>query len=107
MLTWKCFFFEGINLDDSISSRYVRTTEQLADILTTGAFATILWKSLMLVFDLRPPSKKDVPKLNVIHNLSESSWSAASSVPARAISTACSSQRDFAAGQLYEKTKEF
>ena len=45
-------FFERINLvDSSISIRYVRTTEQLEDILTKGAFTTTQWKSLMFFFD--------------------------------------------------------
>ena len=47
--------FERINLDSSISTRYVLTTEQLA-LLTKGAFTTIQWKSLMRLSDDHPPS---------------------------------------------------
>ena len=56
-----CWLFDPINLDGSIF-RYVRTTEQLADILTTGAFATIQWKSLMKLFDIHSPSDVGVDR---------------------------------------------
>ena len=35
-------------------------TEQLADMLTKGAFATIQWTCLMRLFDLRPPTTLSV-----------------------------------------------
>ena len=61
---------ERINLDSSISIRYVRTTEQLADMSTNGALTTIQWKSLVWLFDVHPPSS-----LNVDRSISESSCS--------------------------------
>ena len=44
--------FERFSLDISFSNRNVRTTEQVADVLTKGAFTTILLKSLVLLFDI-------------------------------------------------------
>ena len=51
---------EQINLDTSISSRSVHTSEQLVDILTRVAFIAIQWTSLMQLFDIYQQ-----PKLNI------------------------------------------
>ena len=50
------------NLDSSVSIRYVRTTEQVADILRKGASTTIQWKSLLQLFDVQRPPKLDVER---------------------------------------------
>ena len=44
--------FERINLDSSLSIRHVRAGDQLADMLTEGAFTTTQWKSVMRLFDI-------------------------------------------------------
>ena len=64
---------ERIDLDRSISIRYVRTAEQLEDILTKGTFTTTK-TSLMQLFDSRPPR----PELNVDCSCSDSHSSAVS-----------------------------
>ena len=46
--------FERTNNDSSISIRHVRTGEELADMLTEGAFTTVQWKSVMRLFDIHP-----------------------------------------------------
>ena len=89
-----CWLFDPINLDGSIF-RYVRTTEQLADILTTGAFATIQWKSLMKLFDIHSPSHL---MWVLTAAFSESSYSAVSQKSPLAMSNAYRSQRDFKSG---------
>ena len=61
---------DRVNLDSSVSIRYVCTTEQRADILTKGAFTTIQSTSLMRLFDTHPPFN-----LNFDRNFSESSYS--------------------------------
>ena len=47
------WLFSELILDRSISIRYVRTTEQLADMLIKGAFTAGQWKSLMWAFDIQ------------------------------------------------------
>ena len=47
---------ERIILDSSVSIRYVRTAEQLADMLTNGAFTTTQRMSSMRLFDIRLPT---------------------------------------------------
>ena len=84
---------ERIHLESSISIRYVRTTEQLADVWTTGALTPIQWKSLMRLFDIHPPSDVSVDR-----SLSESLCSAVSQKTPLAMSNANSSQRDFKSG---------
>ena len=51
---------ERFNVDSSISFRHVRISEQLADMLTKGAFTTSQWKSLMRLFDIHQPSNLNV-----------------------------------------------
>ena len=67
------WLFERNKLDSSISLRYVCTAEQVADMKTKCAFATIQWRSLMRLFGIHPPSN-----LNVHRSHSESSCSAVS-----------------------------
>ena len=81
--------FDQINLDSSTFIRRLRTTEQVTDMLTRGAFTTIQWKSLTRLFDIQPASN-----LNVDRGLSEYSCSAVSLKTQLAMSNACSSQRD-------------
>ena len=59
-----------------ISIRHVRTTEQLAGILTNGSFATMQWKTFVRLFNTHPP-----PTWNVNRSISESPCSAVSSHP--------------------------
>ena len=92
------WLFERINLDSSIFIRYVRITEQLADMLTKCAFATIQWRFLMQLFDLHPH-----PKLNVDRMFSETSCSAVSPQTPRAKSDVHNTQRDFENGSWKEK----
>ena len=61
--------FQRINLDSSSAVRYLRNIEQLADMLTTAAFAVLQRKSLMQFCDFYPPFD-----LNVDRSLSESSF---------------------------------
>ena len=49
-----------MNLDTSISFRFVRTTEQVADMLSKSAVTTTQGTSPMQLFDIHQP-----PKLNV------------------------------------------
>ena len=49
--------YSRINMNTTISIRWVRTTEQLADMWTKGAFTTIQWKSLMRQIDVHTPLK--------------------------------------------------
>ena len=91
---------ERINLDHSIFMRHVRSTNKLADRMTTCAFTTIQWKSLMRAFDIHAP-----PKFDVRRSISESSCSSVSSLPSRTMSNAYSSQRDFECGPWDEKPK--
>ena len=46
-LDWLC---ERTNLDSAISIRHVRTTEQVADILTNNPCTTVQWQSLIRLF---------------------------------------------------------
>ena len=54
------WLFERINWNSYMSIRFVRTTEQVANFLTKGAFTTIQWKALMRLCDIHSQ-----PKLNV------------------------------------------
>ena len=51
------WLFERINLVFPVLIRDVRTTEQVSEMLTPGAFATTRWKSLMRSIDIQPPPK--------------------------------------------------
>ena len=42
------WLFERLNHDQSLAMRYVRTTQQLADILTKGSFSVPVWETLSL-----------------------------------------------------------
>jgi len=48
------WLFERVLLDDSISLRYVRTNEQMADILTKGSFTAATWQSLLKLLGIGP-----------------------------------------------------
>ena len=61
------WLFERLNVDSSI--RYGRTTEQLTDILTKGAFTTIQWKSVMR--SLSATSSRDAERLQLPARLRE------------------------------------
>ena len=92
------WFFERIKLDSSISSRYVRTTERLSDILSICALTTIQWKSLMQLFHIHPPPNLNVDRLNVDRSFSESFCSAVSQKIPLATSNAYNSKREFESG---------
>ena len=67
-LAW---LFERTDMDSSISIRYVRTKEQLADIWTKGAFTTNQLIYLMRLFDIH----QSTPKLKVDRSRCEPSCS--------------------------------
>ena len=92
---------ERLSLDSSISSRYLRTTEQLADMLIKCTFTTIQWKSVMSVFHLHPP-----PKLNVDRNFSELCCSTVSPRTPHTTSEIHNIQRDDEQG-LAKETRRF
>ena len=83
------WLFERIKLDSSISMIYVRNTAQLEDMLTTGAFTTRQWKSLVRLLGIRPPSN-----LSVDRSLSESSCSVVSPKKNLLAMSNATSQRD-------------
>ena len=87
-----------INVDGSVAIRHVRTTEQLADILTNGAFTTTQWTFLMQFLDIRPP-----PKWNVDRWFSKSSCSTRIS---HTTSGVHNTQRDFEHGSEKEKLED-
>ena len=68
----------------------VHSTEQVADTLTRGAFATIIWKSLMWVVRHSSTIQSECDR-----NFSESSCSIFSLKTCLTVSNAYSSQRDF------------
>ena len=82
-----------INLGTSMSVRYVRTTEQLADFATKGAVTTTQWKCLMRLFEFRPPTKLCVDD----RSRSQSSCAAVAEDPVFAMShsRAKSAEHDF------------
>ena len=89
-------------MDSCIFVRHVRSTEQLADSLTTkGACTTNQWKSLVRLFGIQPPSN-----LYVDSSFSEPSCSAVSQMTLLAISNATSSQRELEHGPWEEKPEE-
>ena len=50
------WIFERVSLDSALSIRYVRTTEQLSEMLTKRCMhCTTQWTSLMQLFDVHPP----------------------------------------------------
>ena len=46
------WLFDRINLDSQIQIRYIETTHQLADILTTGNFTRDEWNNLLHLFNI-------------------------------------------------------
>ena len=92
---------DRLSLDSSISIRCLRTTKQLANMLTKGTFTTIQWKSVMSVFHLHPP-----PKLNVDRNFSELCCSTVSPRTHHATSDIYNIQRDDEHG-LEKETERF
>ena len=98
MSTWNDFSAESIWTAQLISIRHVRTREQLADILTKGAFATVQWKSVLRLFDIHPPSH-----LNVDRSFSASSGSAVSPQTTHAIPDVHKTQCDFEKGSWKQK----
>ena len=91
-----------INFEHFFFMRCVRTTEQLADILTEGAFTAIQWMYLMRLRDIQPPSD-----LNVDRCLpSRISLFCSFSKTHLAMSNAYSFQRDFERGSWEEKAED-
>ena len=89
---WIGYLRESI-LDSCLSIPHVRTTAQLADMLTTIAFTTLQFESLMRLFNIHPPSY-----LNVDHSLSAQSCAAFSFEAPLAMSNANSAHRDLESG---------
>ena len=100
-LGFGCSKESRINLANSISMRCVRTAEHLAGMLTTGTCTTIQWKSLVRLSDTHALFRSDVRRV-----ILDSSCSAVSWPPSRAMSNAHSSQRDFEAVPWDESQKK-
>ena len=58
-LDWLC---ERINLDSSMLIRYVRTSDQMADMLTKGAFNTLQWDHLLHLWQVQSPNDHSVAR---------------------------------------------
>ena len=48
-----------MNLDHSVFKKYVRSNDQLADILTQGMFTTMQWLSLLTLWQIRRPCESN------------------------------------------------
>ena len=59
VLNWLC---ERINLDSSFFIRYVRTSDQMADMLTKGAFNTLQWDHLLHLWQVQSPNDHSVAR---------------------------------------------
>ena len=59
------WLFERIREDPGISIRYVNTKDQIADLLTKGAFTTVTWKTLCSLSSIGP-LKEENSKLRLL-----------------------------------------
>ena len=56
------WLFERCQYDPAIKTRFVPTKDQLADMLTKGSFAAVLWQQQLNLWLIAPPSQVPLEK---------------------------------------------